>query len=467
MPARIEEPSSMTNDDPARRAPEGAPPVYPPAPPVYAPQPAYSTAPPPGYPGYAPGYQGYGYAPPMYPVLMPPPRPKRDTYRLVISIISIVGISLTLVAGLILLLIVALTAAFGLGNSLTLLGLLGYAGVMAVAGGGVGLYLTIRALMGRPSAWLRLPPFWAPLGLEVVVLGAGVAQHMLGLPQAPAPMEVLLVWLSGILPALGFFTLAAERLNFPSTWRRVWMSFLSGSFLAVLIAIILELVAQVALTIILQAGTGSLTNVDPNNGSQILLVFLIVSVVAPVVEEGFKPTGPLTMMGRIGTPSEAFLLGMAAGMGFAILETMEYITTGSADWIVIALIRLGAGLLHGTGAGMATMGWWYLTRGRGVPNRVLKGLGAIFYAMLQHGLFNGSTLLEIVPGPIGQALQQPLWFFGYTESTALLVPFAIYVGIFVVLLAVTRTLRRRDTPTTAAEPAPEPATSVMLAGGVR
>ncbi len=456
----------MSHDDPARRAPEGAPPVYPPATPVYPPATPVYPAPPQGYPGYAPGYSGYpGYAPPAFP-WPAPPRPKRDTYRLVIGIISVVSISLTLLAGLILLLVVGLDTLFGSSNNLIVLGLVGFAGTMAVGGGGVGLYFTIRALMGRPSARLQLPPFWVPLGLAVVVLGAGLAQHLLGLPQAPAPMEILLVLLSGILPALGFFTLAAERLGYPSTWRRVWMSYLSGTFLAVLIALVLELVAQVALAIILQAGTGSLSNANPNNGSQILLVFLIISVVAPLVEEGFKPTGPLTIIGRISTPSEAFLLGMAAGIGFAILETTSYITTGSADWIVIAIMRVGAGLLHGTGAGMATMGWWYLTRGRGVPNRVLKGLGAILYAMLQHGVFNGSALLELVPGPIGQALQQPLWFFGYTETTALLIPFVIYAGILAVLLTVTQTLRRRDTPTVAAS-APEPATSAMLAGGVR
>ena len=60
---------------------------------------------------------------------------------------------------------------------------------------------------------------------------------------------------------------------------------------------------------------------------------------------------------------------------------------------------------------MATMGWYYLFRGRGASHRYLKGFGAIVYAVAQHAIFNGANLLAVIPGPIGEAMRAPvvLW----------------------------------------------------------
>jgi RsiW-degrading membrane proteinase PrsW (M82 family) len=437
----------------------GAPgyPAYPQPLPVY-PQgaPGYAAAPYP-YPGYPPN----GY----YPYLAL--RPQRDTYRFTVGIIATVLVSLILLAGLLLLLALAGTAINGSIDSLTVASLVGLGTVLALGGGGVGLYFAIRAIMGRGSAPVRLPSFWVPLALTVVILGVGIVQHDAGLPQAPTLVELPLLLLAGIMPAVTTFTFTAQRLGFPTTWRRVWLSYLSGTFLATLLAIILELIASNILSSLLQADAGSLTT-SPNNVNQLIAELLLAAVVAPLVEEGFKPVGPLVIIGRLRSPAEAFLVGMAAGIGFAILETTEYIGGfGGADWIIVAVERVGASLIHGVGAGMATMGWYYLFRGRGVPGRYAKGFGGLAYAVAQHGLFNATSFLEALPGPLGDLWRTPFSLLGLPERLGIIPPLLLYVAIVFVLLRVTHNLR--PTATRPAEvpapPAPPPPVPGKLAAG--
>ncbi len=435
-------------------------------PPATPPNPAAQQSPP-GYPQYPQGGYGayywpqypyynqypygqqypYAYQPYAYPFpyAMPgQPARRRDTYQLVVSIISIVLLSFVILGGLIagVFVLLGLVAAQSTqSQSLSLAALLPLLAVVALAGGGVGLYFTIRVLMHKSSAMARMPSFWVPLGLTALALGVGITEHAAQSPQGPALLQAPLLLLAGILPAITIFALTNERLGEPSTWRRAWMSFLSGMFLATIFAGILELIASVVLAILLRAGSTNVSQLNTNSPSELLFTGLLLSVIAPLAEEGLKPVGPLVILGRLRGPAEAFLLGMAAGVGFDIFETTGYITQGQADWIVVAVERVGAGLLHGVGAGMATLGWYYLFRGRGASNRYLKGFGALAYALLQHGLFNGSNLLVILPGPIGDAMRAPVWFFGLPETGIIYLFVVIYAIIIGVLLTVTYYLR--------------------------
>ena len=459
-------------------APVQLPPMAPPAYPPPAPPPGYPAQPQGGYypypapmpdapypyPTYPMPYQGMqpGYGMPVMPA------PPKDTYRLVIGIICTIFLSLTVLVGLLFTLVSAIAAFTTVGDNLLIDDLLIFVATIATVGGGVGLYFTIRALMGRASAPLRLPSFWVPLALTVAVLGVAIAQFDLGLPQASALMETPLVLLAGIFPAVTIFTFTAERLGFPTTWRRVWMSYLSGTFLATSLAIILELVASSVLTAFLRADAGNISQINANNNAQVIAVLILVAVVAPVVEEGFKPVGPLAIIGRLSGPAEAFLIGMAAGIGFAIFETTEYIGSGVADWSIIAVERIGAGLIHGVGAGMATLGWYYLFRGRGVTHRYLKGFGGIAYAMVQHSLFNASNFLGLVPGFIGNALNAPVWFFGLPVQGNLYLVLALYVGVIAVLVQVTQRIRATPPlPTSADMPLPSTPAVPQMTGGAQ
>jgi hypothetical protein len=121
-------------------------------------------------------------------------------------------------------------------------------------------------------------------------------------------------------------------------------------------------------------------------------------------------------------------------------ETAGYIGSAQADWVGIALGRVGAGLLHGMGAAMAGVGWYYAFKGKGVRGRARLAIGCLAYAYLQHAIFNGGQELLVT-------LFQPLqaWhvdFFGLRQDATSLYAFGLYVVILVIMLFMIRWLRQ-------------------------
>lgn len=423
--------------------PQGLPATYAPYPPSgYAPYPY-------GYPAYGYGYPSAYPAYPMYyyPVPWQPSRAPGETHALVVSwIVTVLG-GLSILCGLILGSLFALAAASSTSAGLATLAVLIEATLAPIVAGGFAVYFGIRGILRKPSRRFSIPNPVYFLALTIVVLGAGILLwHLTPAPGSPA-LILPLVFLAGILPAFAILAFTARRLGLPSTRRHVWMSLLYGLTLAPLLALILEVIALLVIGQISGMGSAALglpTN-TPTNPLLILVLLLTVSFVAPVVEEGVKPLGAVLLMRRLRTPASAFLLGMAAGVGFDIFETIGYIGQGQADWITIAIERVGAGLLHGVGAGMAALGWYYLINGRGVSHRWLRGIGCIAYAVIQHAVFNGIFVVTLVP-KLGDWLSQT-WYIGRLPfQNADFLDFALYVLILWVLYVVTGRLARGARP---------------------
>ena len=140
-------------------------------------------------------------------------------------------------------------------------------------------------------------------------------------------------------------------------------------------------------------------------------------------------------------------MGLVAGCGFAIFESVSiYIGQGQADWVVVAIDRIGSGLVHGVGAGMSALGWYYLINGKGVRLRWWRGFGCFIYALVQHGLFNGLALVVSLPGPISSWLSHPV-YIGQLPLDRSSFVFYIYYGIIItVLITVTGRLARGHSP---------------------
>jgi hypothetical protein len=100
---------------------------------------------------------------------------------------------------------------------------------------------------------------------------------------------------------------------------------------------------------------------------------------------------------------------------------------------------------------MATLGWWYLINGKGVPLRFLKGFGLILYAMAQHAINNAAgVLIGLVPEPLRSLLSDTFYLGKLPEQYASLLFIGYGVLILGVLLWITATLRRNDsTPASA------------------
>jgi hypothetical protein len=241
-----------------------------------------------------------------------------------------------------------------------------------------------------------------------------------------------------------------------------------------LLALIVELVASIVFQIVSPISS----TLNPNDPVLIFHLLIVISVFAPLIEEGVKPLGAILIMPRLRTPVSAFLVGLAGGIGFDMFETtFTYIGQGEADWIQIALLRVGAGLLHGLGAGMVALGWYFFVNGKGVRLRWWKGAGCIAYAVLQHGIFNGSALLiGVLPDPIEKWLQQPLYLGQMPLTVSDLPLLGLDVVILGVLIFVTgRLIRswRADASRPAATPAPaegspaSPSEPVEVGGAAR
>ena len=446
------------NQNPAQNYPPPAAPyanhqpVYPAAYPGYTNQPPVNGYTQPYYYPYAayPGYPYYGYAP--YP--WQPAKPPRDGYLLGISITSFVCSSLVVLGGFICVFVLVLLLLSP--EKSTMSAKTYFSGVVMftalstafMIGGGFSLYHSIRSLFfKKPSATFKLPGFWLFLALYIAVAAIGTALSVQNASISNIPFTIFLIALSGIFPALTILALGLRRAgnpkkrSWPTTWRRFTLAIVSGASSAIILASVFELI----LTFIIGRGLGisgfSLDNPDPSalqNPRMIIFMVLLLSVIAPLVEESVKPLAALALLGRMRSAAEAFVLGLSCGIGFDLIETSGYISQGYQDWLKVALERSPAGLLHGFGAAMVTLGWYYLTHKQSAQHRFLLGFGCILYAILQHAIWNGTFILALLPAPLGPFFDHgtvplgPLSFGGdlvpYMVLAVLMIAFFVFVS---------------------------------------
>ncbi len=359
-------------------------------------------------------------------------------------------------------------------------GIFGFFGGAALIGGIVAIIYGISRIQRKASRRFVLPPAGLFVALAVLILIAGIVLwNANGAPGAGFAVFPLTT-LAAIVPSLAILAFTTQRLGNPSTRRHVWLSLFYGATLAPVVAIILELLATVLIYLLVLAfgqNVGNvLTNitVTPTNPVQIIADILNISVTAAVVEEGVKPLAAVLIMRRLRTPAEAFIVGMAGGIGFNMFEATGYITGEQADWISQAIGRSTAGLLHGVGAGMAALGWYYLINGKGVPLRWARGFGGILYAMAQHALNNAAAVLIGLAPPIILQLFSQMIVPGVVPYAVGDLLFTMYdVLIFIVLVYVTGRLRQSNTVSPYVDrPAqsyafPQQSPAVAAMGGVR
>jgi hypothetical protein len=123
------------------------------------------------------------------------------------------------------------------------------------------------------------------------------------------------------------------------------------------------------------------------------IAFVEMAVVAPLVEELTKPLGALLLGKRLRTPAEAFLVGMAGGAGFAIVENMLYEAAGARLWAHIATLRAIGGVLHPLTAGLVAVGWYGVRRGQ--PGAWRRWLALYGLAVGVHALWNGGLTVLV------------------------------------------------------------------------
>jgi len=147
-----------------------------------------------------------------------------------------------------------------------------------------------------------------------------------------------------------------------------------------------------------------IVDVDQNalfgNGTFGTPELVLVSVIAPFVEELLKPIGLIFVIKRLRTPYEGVLYGVACGMGFAIIENMLYelfilIWYGSDAWTLNAFVRgIGSTVLHAVGP--AAIGFAVA-----FSNQMQKPLRnylilAYLFGFTMHALWNGFATMPLM-----------------------------------------------------------------------
>ena len=276
---------------------------------------------------------------------------------------------------------------------------------------GLGLPLAwqgLNSLRGLPSRLFRPRP--ARMLVAVFVVAVIIGQVVLTLDLLPALAFPPFYILSAVLPPLFFVAFVGRRLAGSDTrWRDVVLQLASGAFLATFGAFgleaafgLLSMVVVVILAALMPGGDAWLQELsvylqdprwlqNPENlyspllSPPILIVLgLIVLVIAPMVEEMFKPLGVVLMGYRRPSKAQAFLWGLTGGAGFALAESLFNGAASLEGWAGVATLRVGATAMHCLGGGLMGLGWYYLFATR----RPWRLLGAYAASVSLHSLWN-------------------------------------------------------------------------------
>lgn len=312
--------------------------------------------------------------------------------------------------------------------------------VGVVCGGGM-LRHGAASLEGKPSRPLRLPPVWALVGGFIITFVVAME-----LARVEWVAHILAPWF--IVAAAALIPLTAVAWAVDShpegvTWRRALVAFSAGATVSSSLALILGwLIPYFILWGILDLGepirraferlmallagrevARALT--DPF----FLLAMVQYAIAAPLIEEFTKSLVILPLVRRI-SRREGFLLGVAAGAGFAFLEDLVYTAGAGARWSGTLATRALGAAVHPLCTGMAVMAWHALLRPdpEDADRATRRRHWARWFgmALAAHGVWNGSILIwSVLSGTPFFGETRYTWVVGTSIAVGLLALLAV------------------------------------------
>ncbi len=282
--------------------------------------------------------------------------------------------------------------------------------VLVLAASGYSLTVhAMRSQLERSSRALRLPPLWAFLwGLPLaLVLGEWLRRaDLAGLFFPP------LFALAGGLPPLAALAWTVRQ-SPQVSWRQASVAAVLGATFAAALALFLEIILPGILFALVEGlfdlfRTSWEYLLDQLAGGEVsralssygfIFALVEIALVAPLAEEFAKPLFCLPLIRHVETPRQAFLVGAAAGAGFAALENLLYTGFGVHYWGGVLILRtIGAGV-HLMGSGWVALGWYRWNRRSAGGDASSPGFGFLDWLQLYgaavavHALWNGGSLL--------------------------------------------------------------------------
>ncbi len=219
-------------------------------------------------------------------------------------------------------------------------------------------------------------------------------------------MSSLLTW--GILVFLSFLPPLVYTIWIRNTerchrqqWYSIFVCFIWGATIAVIAALVLEVILEIPL-----ASSLSLQESTP---------FLLVVVVAPIVEEFTKPLALRlrSVKSNLSELEDGLIYGAVAGLGFSATENLLYgysfLSEGFLAFLLLMVMRsVGGCLLHASATALTGYGF-----GKTVMNRS-SFVGVLPYFLLAifvHGFYNFLVSYEFFGMLYGLALAFLFVFF--------------------------------------------------------
>jgi len=167
-------------------------------------------------------------------------------------------------------------------------------------------------------------------------------------------------------------------------------------------------------------------------------IFLTIGVIAPLIEEIFKPMSICFLLSRPLKEYEGFSLGLISGGAFALLESSGMvIQMDIQDWLIAIILRAATSVLHIGLSGLVGYGLarsWH-------QKRLGRGILYIFSAAFLHGAWNSLALLS---GFSSSALsgEPGVEIFGTYNILSLFFMIILFVSIITITLKINSHLRR-------------------------
>ena len=251
--------------------------------------------------------------------------------------------------------------------------------------------------VGPPQQPLRFGPPPPPLQRKVRQVGAPLGV-LITLGTIAGLIVIALTAFNPVGTAIGFVlaSLAMTVVLLAYLWLDRWepepprlliLAFLWGASVSVIIASILQLVAEAAIN------PGETETVSP----------VTITLGAPLTEEAAKGLFLLLMMTgarrrELNSLTDCLVYAGLVGAGFAWLEDILYIGGGETvgDSLLTAAMRLiMAPFAHSLFTTMFGIGVWYALQQRNALAKVGFILLGYVGAVIMHGLWNGSSLLGV------------------------------------------------------------------------
>jgi hypothetical protein len=301
-----------------------------------------------------------------------------------------------------------------------------------------------RARPSRPFSPLRVWPMWLAW-IILIILGAVVSLISFFPAALLPPIHVLAM----SMPPLITLWSAGQALDgMGGSWREAVAALVSGGSLGLGLSFAGEALMGLALFVVVLAvawvtpgGKEHIVTLgnnlqdpawvkDLSNLAELLLyppaavaALSIFAIPIPLIEEAFKTlaAGVVARWARP-NPARAFLWGVGAGAGFALVENVFNGALGGAEgWPVGAVARLGATLMHCATGGLVGWGWGQLWAKR----RPLRLVESYVGAVLIHGVWNAITVSVVLLSvsaliPESNAVWLPVTSLGTLASVGLI-----------------------------------------------